>query len=286
MKKIPPIVICLTLFFFFAYQKSPPHKDLKIWKSFVECVKQGEFPAEKIRPLHESLVEPIQGFLKVMRENANWAEWERAPEVVKGSGTISYIIPLTYKNTVDYSFTFLVEENNWYLQHFETIFVRLDKVTSFPTSDFPDMPEDRKISFREEQYWSDAVRLFNYIAQDKGKKEALNFFKDGGGYFVAARAQVPYVPPHRAFILFLCWDLANFRGNDVTLETLEDSEALVRLRLISFYLYEAAAHLKQWISYEDYRSIFETMWLDRAEKAGWNLKIQYEGDEVLFHFSR
>jgi len=114
----------------------------------VEILKGGEFPAEKIRPLHESLVEPIQGFLKIMRENADWTEWDREPEVIKGDGTVHYITSLTYKTTTDYSFTFLVDEKNWYLQHFETIFVRLDKVISFPTSEFPDMPEDRKIIFR------------------------------------------------------------------------------------------------------------------------------------------
>ena len=97
---------------------------------------------------------------------------------------------------------------------------------------------------------------------------------------------MPYVVPHRAFILFLCWDLANFRGNEVTLEKLDDFEAQVRMKLYLLYLYEAAAHLKPQITYENYRKIFETIWYDRAEKAGWNLKIFYEGDEVIFRFTR
>jgi len=139
----------VLIFFFLGFSPGPhSQEDLKIWRSFVEILKGGEFPAEKIRPLHESLVEPIQGFLKIMRENADWTEWDREPEVIKGDGTVHYITSLTYKTTTDYSFTFLVDEKNWYLQHFETIFVRLDKVISFPTSEFPDMPEDRKIIFR------------------------------------------------------------------------------------------------------------------------------------------
>jgi len=261
-------------------------QELAVWKSFVEILKEGEFPVEKIRPLHASLVEPIRGFLKIMRENADWAEWDNEPEVIKGKGAIHYITSLTYQQTADYSFSFLIEGNDWYLQHFETIFVRLDKVTSFPATEFPDMPEERKIVFREEQYWSDAVRLFNTLTHDKGRSAALDYFKDGAGYFVAARAQVPYVSPHRAFILFLCWDLANFRGNEVTLEKLEDHEAVIRMKLLSFYLYQAAAHLKQQISLADYRAIFETIWNDRAEKAGWKLEIEYDGDEVVFIFAR
>jgi len=109
-----PAVICF---------QSSAQEDLKIWKSFVKKLKQGDFPAEKIRPLHESLVKPIQGFLKYMRANAVWSEWEREPEIVKGEGVIHYIIPLTYEHTLDYSFTFLFDSNDWYLQHFETIWL-------------------------------------------------------------------------------------------------------------------------------------------------------------------
>lgn len=139
---------------------------------------------------------------------------------------------------------------------------------------------------REEQDWGDAVRLFNFIASEKGRSAALDYFKDGAGYFVSARTQVPFVPPHRAFILFLCWDLANFRGNGVILQKLGKLEAVVRMKLLSFLLYEAAAHLKQQISFENYRAIFETIWLDRALKAGWNLDIRYEEEEVVFIFTR
>jgi len=58
------------------------------------------------------------------------------------------------------------------------------------------------------------------------------------------------------------------------------------MELIYFGLYKVAAHLKEQISYEDYRQIFETIWQDRAQKAGWELKITYEGDKCLFHFTK
>jgi len=45
-------------------------------------------------------------------------------------------------------------------------------------------------------------------------------------------------------------------------------------------------HLKTQISSEDYRKLFETKWYDRAEKAGWRLKIEYKEDTCIFHFSR
>ena len=37
--------------------------------------------------------------------------------------------------------------------------------------------------------------------------------------------------------------------------------------------------------YDDYISIYETIWHDRAEKAGWDLEITYQEDKALFKFS-
>lgn len=76
------------------------------------------------------------------------------------------------------------------------------------------------------------------------------------------------------------------RGNHVTLEKLDDNEATVRLASIYFELYKHTAHLKQQISYEDYRQIFETIWQDRASNAGWNLQMTYKEEECLFNFKK
>jgi hypothetical protein len=53
-----------------------------------------------------------------------------------------------------------------------------------------------------------------------------------------------------------------------------------------FLLYQHTSHLKQQISFEDYRLIFETVWQDRATQAGWNLEIRYAEDECVFHFTK
>ena len=133
---------------------------------------------------------------------------------------------------------------------------------------------------------SKQVRLFNFLSEEKGRDFAFDWFKDGPGYFSASQVRVPFVEPSKAFILYLCWEQANLRGNHVTLEKLNDNEAFVRMELIYFGLYKAAAHLKEQISYDDYRQIFETTWHDRAEKAGWKLKITYREEKCLFHFTK
>ena len=137
---------------------------------------------------------------------------------------------------------------------------------------------------RDEGRISEMVRLFNFLSKEKGKEFAFNWFKDGNGYALAAKTWVPFFPLSKAFILFLCWEQSNLRGNEVTLEKLEESEAVVRIKSISFHLYKAAAHLKPKISFEDFRKMFETRWQDRAEKAGWKVEIKYIKDECLFRF--
>lgn len=167
----------------------------------------------------------------------------------------------------------------------EYIFIRLDKISELPTSEFPDISEEQKAWAREEIFWSNMINMFyNPLVKEKGKKAVLGLFKDGGGYFMGAKTWVPFVPPHKAFIYYLCWEQAHLRGNPVTLVHLSESEAIVEIQSIYFALYRNTSHMRQKISFEDYRQIFETIWQDRAMKANWNLKIEYEGDHVIFHF--
>lgn len=112
----------------------------------------------------------------------------------------------------------------------------------------------------------------------QGRDYAFDFFKDGAGYFLAAKTWVPFVEPRRAFILYACWEQANLRGNPVTLEKLGDAEAVVRVSTYYFGLYKASAHLRQQIPFEDYRRIFETIWRDRARAAGWAFEIEYKDE--------
>jgi hypothetical protein len=220
-----------------------------------------------------------------MRAKANWKEWEAVPEIHQVENKIHFIIPLTFDAvTTTYCLTFLDEKDNWYFQHIEAITIRLDKLTDLPASTFPEVPEATKAHIREEGRVSEMVRLFNFLAKEKGKDFAFSWFKDGYGYALAAQTWVPFFTLAKSLILFLCWEQENLHGNDVTLEKLTEDEALVRLQLLYFHLYKVAAHLKQQISSEDYRKIFETIWQDRAEKAGWKIEIKYEGDDCLFRF--
>jgi hypothetical protein len=266
--------------------------DLRIWKEFVVDVRAGKMEdAARIRAYYPELLEPMKGYLGQLREGIAWDKLKAEPEVFRVGNQVHFVISLPYcgdEQTLSspFCFTFLVEKGRWYFQHLETIMIRMDRLGPLPATSFPDVPAERKAWMREEIEISDQVRLFAYLAKEKGKDFAFGWFRDGAGYALAARTWIPFVPPERAFVLYLCWEFANRRENPVTLEKLADTEALVRVVPRWFQLYEAAAHLKPQISPEDFRLLFETIWQDRAKNAGWNLAISYEGEACLFRLAR
>jgi hypothetical protein len=265
------------------------HDDLRVWREFIEALKKGHLTADRVRPYPEMAPykERIMGFLSTMRDKAVWQEWEATPECYRVGSHLHCLIPLSFDGEkATYCFTFLVEPENWYFRHLETITIRLDKIATLPTSEFPDIAEQKKTWLRQEGYWTEQVRLFNFLVKEKEKDFAFNWFADGKGYFLAAKAQVPFLPPEKAFVLYMCWEQAKLSGNSITLKKLDDQEAIVQMKPICFQLYESAGHLKKQISFADYQKIFETMWQDRASKAGWDLNISYEDSQCTFRLAR
>lgn len=277
---------------------SPPHgfahqqDDLRIWREFIQLLREGQLPADRIRPhpeLGSEFTQSLAGYLDSVRTQAAPEDWTAEPEVVRVGERIQYIVPWsTGSQKVSYCFSFVIEDSQWYFQHLEAIFIRLDKISQLPVSDFPDVSEAQKNWAREEIYWSFVVTsVYLPVAREKGQEYALSMLKDGAGYVVGAKTWVPFAPPHKAFILYLCWEQSRLRGNGVTLMKLDDAGAVVTLSTHFFAVYSAAAHLKPKISLSDYRRIFETIWKDRASSAGWDLDIQYTGTyTVTFVFKR
>ncbi len=288
MKRSVILLIAIHLFIFYSSHVLYGQEEIEIWKEFVSLMKENKITPDHIRPHQFITKESLMEVLNTFRRGAVWEEWEVEPEVVHYNNIVNFLIPLKGKfgERRDYCFTFLIEEGKWYLQHIEAIFIRLDKISSLPASEFPDIPESQKAWARQELYWSKIVWLYNDLSAKEGKESALRIVRDGAGYFLAAKAWVPFVPPSRAFILYVCWEQANLRGNDVVLEKLEDNEAVVKINPLFFQIYRHAGHLKQQIPFEDYRRIFETLWHDRVKNAGWDLQIIYRGVQCFLHFKR
>lgn len=292
MKKFFVVLIFASLVFAGTYQMARAQNELKIWKEFVAALKNNALSPDRIRLIEPMTQDMIQETLRRFRGDAVWSEWEAEPEIIRADPQLNFIIPLKGKlgTRTNYCFMFVVEKNHWYFRSVEAIFIRLDKIGSLPASTFPDISERQKAWAREEIYWSEQVRLFNLLAKEKGKEFAFDWVKkgigNGIGYLLGAETWVPFVSPSKAFILYLCWEQANLRGNDVVLEKLDDHEALLKITPLYFALYQTASHLKRQISLEDYIRIFETIWQERSDKAGWNLKIEGQGRICIFHFTK
>ncbi len=283
--------ILLTINFLLIMTASYCQDEMRIWKEFLALVISKQMTEDRIKP-HDQLGDKFKpillSYLDSVRIQASPSDWINTPEVIKTDNRIQFIVPWSTRGQkIEYCFSFVVIDNQWYFQHLESIFIRLDKIPPPPVSIFPDVSESQKAWAREEIYWSFIVQnMYLPISKEKGKEYALGLLKDGGGYFVAAKTWVPFTSPQKAFILYICWEQANLRGNNVTLESLTDTQATINLETIFFYLYNIAGHLKTRISIEDYKQIFETMWQDRAKNAGWNLDIKYSPDyKVTFSFS-
>jgi hypothetical protein len=281
----------LLLTSFLSNQSS--QRELEIWQEFVAMLKSGEVTEQKVRPYPEltSMKDTLSKFLEQLRE----ADFQTPPEVHRVGEHVHYLTPL---GDTTFCFTFLIEADKWYFRHLEKISIRLDKLAPLPTSDFPDLPEGTKAWQREEGYWTEQVRLFRFLTEKLGRDAAFDWVRrgiaKGEGYLLAAKTWVPFYPPQEAFILYLCWEQANLVGNQpntptknrVTLEKLNKGESIVRMKLMYFDLYRTTGHLRHQISFEDYKQIFETVWQERAKKAGWKLTIIYEDEECVFYFNR
>lgn len=263
------------------------NQELQTWAEFVRVLESGPYPAQDIRPYEESLREPMAGFLGQMRAKADWREWHKAPRVFRTGEQAHFIIPLTFDGQrARYSFSFTREGDRWRFQHLEAITLPFDQLGELPLSKFPDLPESDKARIREELEVSLDVRMFNTLAASGDTAAALDWFKDGHGYALAARAWIPFVPASEAVILYACWEQANLRGNKVMLERLDPDTAVVRIGVGYFQLYRNAAHLRQQISPEHYRELYETRWQNRAMAAGWDLDLSCVADECTFRFTR
>src|SRR5271157_313048 len=283
--------------------------DLETWQSFREALRSGRMAdPERYRTLRPELRQPMMGYIEELRKTAKWEDPGPTPEVFHVGNQVHYLVPLTLRSgdstrastpgattTSTFCFTLVLEGGQRYFEHLESIFIRLDKIGEPPVSSFPDLPEEGKAWMRDEFQGTKDIQLFTYLSEEKGKEFALNWFEDGPGYAIQAQTWVPFVPLDRAFILYLCWDLSNlsrssassvFRKEPVVLEKLSDQEARVRFTPRAFALYDQTAQFKQRINIDDYRHLFETVWLDRAQNAGWDLHISYEKGECVFRFAK
>ncbi len=266
----------------------------QIWREFAAKLKAGTLSAADLRPEYTTVEQQLTWLKQIkaaVDADKSWAELAAGSKLFNVGNHVQVLARFRMEGQPQtVSFTFIVEGDRWYYSHMEMIFLRLGEIGPPPVSQFPDIPEETKSWIREETYWSTIIgSLYLPLAKEKGPDEARARLLDGGGYFVAAKTWVPFLPPPRAFILYLCWEQSVLRGNKVTLERLDDGAAEVRIEARFFQIYKNSSHMKMWIGFDDYRRVFEAIWTDRAEQAGWKISFAYEdpdGLRILLKFQR
>jgi hypothetical protein len=254
-------------------------KPIAVWRAFVKQVKAGKLTEADVRPYRGLSRATLVHFARETVGKTPLVRMKR-PEVFRVGNQLHFVVQLSKEPPSSFCFTFVRRGGRWYYRHVENIFIRLDRVKRFPTSKFPPLPEARLSWMREEIRVTKMVRLFNHLKKEKGRRAALDFFRDGKGFFIAAKTWVPFLPPHRAFVLYLCWMETHLRGSRVTLESLTKTTARVRLAPHYLELYRRTGHLKHQIARRDYVALLETIWRDRAKHAGWKVELKYPEDSV------
>lgn len=263
-----------------------------VWSEFIGLMKSSSMTMDRIRPLHPSLREPVFEILQELACKVPPSAWPNDPALqVRGNHVICQVAlsprhakpghtepghaKPCHTEPCRFIFTFEVDGDHWFFRHLESITILMDSVPPLPASSFPDLPEATKAWIRAEVRATEDVRLFNYLNAERGHRFALDWFRDGQGYSMAARSWLPLLPEPAAFVLYLCWEQSVLSGSKVTLEHLDEQTAAVRICPICLQVYERAVHLKQQIPREDYEAVFEVVWEDRALAAGWHLDISW-----------
>jgi hypothetical protein len=276
------LLLILTILSTLAAAKDPA----RVWREFVAKLKGGTLTAADMKPEYTTPEQQLV-WLRQLKDASDsrksWADWEAAPKITAVGDRVQ-VLARVHEGTqyLTFCFFFRIEGGRWYYSHMETIILRLDEISAPPVSQFPDIAEETKAWMREETYWSTIIlNIYGPLSKTMGADGVFGLLKDGPGYFVAAKTWVPFLPPPRAFVLWLCWEQSRLRGNPVTLEKLDDGEAIVTIRPLFFQIYKSASHLKNRIAFSEYRRLFETIWTDRAEAAGWAVDFEYADPECL-----
>jgi len=286
-----------------------------IWLGFIDTVKRGAFGIDDVKPLHQGLAPGLCHIVAAIAAKVPPDDWPLSPKMVVGArcDTTDHLDPGDYRDPGDpgddcapgrghpvhflvpllvdgqettFCFSFVLEGNRWFLRHIEAIVIPITHVPDLPATSFPDLPSATKDFMREEIAASERIRLWAFLKDRFGPGFATDWFKDGVGYALAARAWIPFLPPEQAFILYVCWEETRLRGGKAHLLELTSSSARISLKPQYLSVYGRATHLREQISAEDYEALWEAIWKDRAAHGGWQVEVKYETTGCTLFFTR
>jgi hypothetical protein len=184
----------------------------------------------------------------------------------------------------EYRFDFEIIKDKWKLCFIEGITLPLSNISCFPYDSFIQLPE-KESWIKAERNISKIVYLFCKLRKLFNTDEALLWFNDGAGEFLCSRAWVPFYNDSKSFVLYSGWIENRINGEDVSIEIFSDEKCVMRFRNhLWFKVYHGSSHIKNQLSFDNYRKLFESIWQDRAINSGWHIVFDYNDDDTILTF--
>ncbi len=260
-------------------------QDDRLWLWIVSKFVQHDWQAEDVRPLLPGMENLLLNFLNRFSGSARLPS--RADKVIH-TGNVAHFLFTLQGDDDQFCASVISEGDRHYFQQLESITIDFSNPPPTPCAgaELPSLSEQQLAWMRAEVNMTDQVRLFNHLACTQSRQFALDWFKDGDGFFLAARAWIPYYEPRIAFLWYAAWSEHYLHGNPVLVQNIShNSGSICFTDPLHWRLYRQTGHLKTQISEADYEAMFDAIWQDRARAAGWHLETVRNVQSIELHFS-
>jgi|GEM_PF-1391217 len=256
-------------------------KYMDIWDEFRKKIKDDTLTESDFAAEMRAFLQPL---LCGERAAARRRKFLEAPyDVYESARGISVVLHCLDD---DYRLDFSCDSFSWRLAFMECITLPVLGMEAVPYSEFA--PLGKKEAFiRREKEISQLIRFYLKFKELVGKEEALMMFCDGRGEFLCARSWVPFYSDGLSYIAYCAWYESRMNGETVAVQEFQENRCVV-----VFYnhiwrnVYFMAAHLNPIIEYAEYMKLFESIWKDRAENAGWKIDFIYKDGDTTLIFNK
>jgi hypothetical protein len=223
---------------------------LQVWSEFIQKLRDGSFTEGDCKPINGICF----GYFITRPDQ------EEFRKRILGSGPPTYeygedklIFKLDEGKKSVVRFDFVTEGSRWYLYFIDSLTIPIKAIDSLPFSEFPALEPWRESFGRTEDIISFKVKVYKRVAEDKGKEEALAWFKDGMSFRVCSSAWLPYFSPPKAFVLLVGWKDSRLYGENVIIEELSDGRSVILYKDHTWFkMYRVAAQFKSQITFDEY----------------------------------
>jgi hypothetical protein len=244
-----------------------------LWNALTLKLASGGWSEQDVHPLAAGMTGLLVPVLNRFAQSFKSGAGGQLRRVIETGNTVHFLFNI---GSDEYCASVLLVNGCWYFHHLEAISIDLSNPPELPCTgaSLPGLPEQQLDWMREEAAMTERVRLFNFLAAQKSRACALDWFRDGAGFALAARAWIPYFEPRLALLWYAAWSETYLHGNPVTVLRIDENNSTIRLAdPLHWRLYRQTVHLKAQIGEPDYEALFDIVWQDRAKCAGWSLDI-------------